>query len=64
MGPLETQEGDLKLPWDQVNVFCVTGLQATHEISFRREDVRAKALRCGNVVSEWLPEWFASKKDG
>ena len=64
LGPLENQEGDIKLPWDKVFVFNVTGLQGTTEITFRREDVRGKALRCGTVVSEWLPEWFASKRDG
>ena len=64
LGALEHQEGDLKLPWHAVGVHLVAGLQAADVITFRKEDVKAKALRCGNVVSEWLPSWFASKRDG
>ncbi len=64
LGDLKGPVEDLQLPWKEVGVHLVTGLQATYDISFKMEDIKSKAMRCGDVVCEWLPSWTSSKKDG
>ena len=64
LGPLPVPEGDPWLPWGDVGVYLVAGMQDAQDISFTASDIRGKAMRCSNVVSEWLPEWFCSKRDG
>ncbi len=64
LGQLTGPQEDIQLPWHKIGVHLVTGLQASHNISFQMEDVKGKAMRCGDVVCEWLPAWTSSKKDG
>ncbi len=64
LGELKGPPEDIQLPWGDIGVHLVTGLQASYDISFKIEDVKGKAMRCGDVVCEWLPGWLRSKKDG
>ncbi len=51
------------LPWHLVGVHRNLGVNAKKVCTFSRRDVRGKMMCCGDIISEWLPEWLMSKKD-
>ncbi len=55
--------GDVNLPFHMVGLHKYEGVRSSEVRRFKYEDVRGKAMICGNIISEWLPEWFMSKLD-
>ncbi len=55
--------GNISLPWDMVGIHINGGLKSSEMVRFKYEDVRGKAMICGDVISEWRQEWFMSKLD-
>ena len=51
------------LPWRVVGVFKFVGLSNAGNAILRRKDITGKAMRCGELISWWKREWFASKID-
>ncbi len=55
--------GEPKLPWQSVGIHINKGIQASVSRTFSHQDVAGKAMICGDIISEWLPEWLMSKVD-
>ncbi len=55
--------GNINLPLHLVGLHEYKGVRSSEVRRFKHEDVRGKAMICGNIISEWLPEWFMSKLD-
>ncbi len=55
--------GEPKLPWRSVGIHISKGIQASETRNFSHREVAGKAMICGDIISEWLPEWLMSKVD-
>ena len=53
--------GGIHLPWHLVGVHIWAGLDAEEEVLFKQENVKAKGMLCGTVLTEWRAEWLMSK---
>ena len=47
-----------KLPWSQVGVRIYVGDTEDPLITVRKEDIKAKGIICGNVISPMYPQWL------
>ena len=60
---LRPSNGLPDLPWHLIGVFRSKGLDTSKTCHFARVDVRGKMICCGDILSEWLPQWLMSKTD-
>ncbi len=56
-------QGLPELPWHLIGVFKYQGIDMNTTCMFTRADVVGKMMCSGNIISEWLPDWFMSKRD-
>ena len=54
---------DYNLPWEAVGVYKFDGLDTETVVQINREDVIAKGLVSGNLLTLYMKPWFMSKKD-
>ncbi len=52
----------MELPFNMVGVHEYGGLKAI-DVHINVKDLTGKAMKCGEVITEWLPEWTMSKMD-
>ncbi len=52
----------LNLPFEMVGIHQYGGLEGD-TVTLHEQDVKGKAMMCGQVVAEWMPEWTMSKID-
>ncbi len=60
---IQPATGNINLPLHLVGLHEYKGVRSSELRRFKYEDVQAKAMICGNIISEWRPEWFMSKLD-
>ena len=54
----------LDLPWAEVGLFLYDGLDYNGgAFQVQRDEIKGKAMLCGEVLSTWLQPWFMSKVD-
>ncbi len=53
---------DMQLPFDMVGVHEYGGMK-DDDVHVNVKDLTGKAMKCGAVLTEWLPEWTMSKMD-
>ncbi len=63
LGSYRPLAGEPQLPWRSVGIHFSKGIQASVTTHFSHQEVAGKAMVCGDIVSEWLPEWLMSKVD-
>ena len=61
--PLCTDYMSVDLPWEKVGVKEFNFVDTLCTVELSRGDIKGKALRCGNVITLWRPEWVMSKVD-
>ncbi len=53
---------ELNLPFDMVGIHQYGGMKV-ETVHLQEEDLKGKAMLCGQIVAEWMPEWTMSKVD-
>ncbi len=52
----------LDLPFELVGIHQYGGMDV-ETVQIQEEDIKGKAMMCGQVITEWMPEWTMSKID-
>ncbi len=60
---LKQTTNDVRLPWAKVGIHKVQGVEGNHARVIDYAEVRGKGMQCGDIISEWRPEWLMSKID-
>ena len=60
---LHCLEENIELPWGMVGVWRFNGVDRSKRVALQRKDIRGKVMKCNDVLSEWLVDWFMSKTD-
>ncbi len=62
LSKLQSDYIGIPLPWSVVGVHKYEGVDVT-ETSINRSEIVGKAMKCGQVICSWMPEWVMSKID-
>lgn len=60
--PFTTTGLGINVPWSMIGVCNYLGHDKDEIVEVTPGQVRGKALLCGDVLSEWLPEWLTESK--
>ena len=52
----------LDLPFEMVGIHEYGGLEV-ESVTLQEEDIKGKAMMCGQILAEWMPQWTMSKID-
>ncbi len=52
----------LDLPFNMVGIHQYGGLEV-ETVNIQENELKGKAMMCGQVVAEWMPQWTMSKID-
>ena len=53
----EIADDDMPLPWGKAGVKLYNGNWEDQSITVNKQDIQAKAILCGNVISSVYPQW-------
>ena len=52
----------LDLPWEAIGVKRFSHVNHEETKTISRSTVRGKLMLCGDIITEWLPQWFKYSK--
>ena len=50
----------VKLPWNHVGVRLYDGETSDTPVTVHKNDIKAKAILCGNIISTMYPQWVVT----